>query len=212
MLYPLAGKLTHVGGGCDPRVTSGVREGEAMINGPKPKPLADRIRSSTVIDANECWVWQKSLKDGYGRMWIGSRADGSRRLALAYQVSFETFSGPIPDGLVLDHLCRNRACCNPAHLEPVTQQENVLRGIGPSAANAQKTHCFRGHEFTLANTYMSKGKRFCGECIALRSSARRDTPEFKAREAERVRHNYGHRFRSPATLVATRSNGASAPR
>jgi hypothetical protein len=79
---------------------------------------------------------------------------------------YERYVGPIPEGLNIDHLCRVKACCNPAHLEPVTQHENIMRSpIALAAINARKTHCKYGHEFTEANTIRTKNaKRQCREC------------------------------------------------
>lgn len=72
---------------------------------------------------NGCWVWTGRLnRNGYGRVWWQGREP------VVHRVVWELLIGPIPKGLVLDHLCRNRACCNPGHLEPVTQRENVVRG------------------------------------------------------------------------------------
>lgn len=110
--------------------------------------------------AEECWPWLGS-KDtsGYGTIMWGGRRVGTHVLA------YELVVGAVPEGLVIDHLCRNRACCNPAHLEPVTHRENVLRGRGPTAINARKTHCNHGHEFTPENTYLQQnGGRGCREC------------------------------------------------
>lgn len=82
-----------------------------------------------------------------------------------HRVAWETLRGPIPDGMQLDHLCRQRACWNPDHLEPVSPRENVLRGVGITAMNAKKTHCPQGHPYDDANTGItSTGKRRCRAC------------------------------------------------
>lgn len=124
--------------------------------------LPDRFWTKVQVDwASGCWVWIGHLNDaGYGtlRWW-------NKPMQRAHRVAYIELVGEIPDGLQLDHLCRNRACCNPAHLEPVTQRENVLRGEGPSARAAVATHCTSGHEYTEANTYVrSSGKRDCRQC------------------------------------------------
>lgn len=115
--------------------------------------LVDR-RSS-----DECWPWRGPIFKGYGRF----KGKGAHRIA------YRLLKGEIPDGLTLDHLCRNRACCNPAHLEPVTNRVNVLRGVGPSAENSRKTHCANGHPFNDENTMIrsdSRGRE-CRECHRL---------------------------------------------
>jgi hypothetical protein len=107
-----------------------------------------------------CWLWtgRKNTK-GYGRLTIDGRTTGAHRWSYEYHV------GPIPEGLVIDHLCRNRGCVNPDHLEPVTQKENVRRGEA-----GQRTHCYAGHEFTPENTIMrtspsvSHPYRVCKTC------------------------------------------------
>lgn len=107
-----------------------------------------------------CWVWQWSrTTKGYGSI----RSEGVKRQA--HSVYYERLVGPIPEGLQLDHLCRNPACVNPDHLEPVTSRENTLRGISPPAVNAAKTHCIRGHPFDEDNTRIAaNGGRICRIC------------------------------------------------
>lgn len=117
---------------------------------------------------DECWPWRGRLNEaGYGRYATRSLCMRAHRLAYTLLV------GPIPAGLQIDHLCRNRACVNPAHLEPVTQRENILRGTALSAQRARQTHCKRNHAFTASNTYRdSKGRRVCITCRRARDRAR----------------------------------------
>lgn len=132
----------------------------------RPAALADRIRRSVQIDENGCWRWKLGTKPaGYGLITV------SRRRRLAHRVSYETFVGAIPDGLQLDHLCRVRDCVNPAHLEPVSGRENVMRSpITVAALNSAKTHCPSGHPYDESNTYVWRGERICRTC---RSERRR---------------------------------------
>ena len=124
--------------------------------------LKARIKSRVSIQPNGCWEWQGYIdRDGYGRVSINGQQDG------AHRKSYLAFRGAIPGGRQLDHLCRNRRCCNPFHLEPVTQRENTLRGTSFSAINARKSHCIHGHPFTPTNTYRQGGKRRqCRRCNA----------------------------------------------
>ena len=99
------------------------------------------------------------LPNGYGHFSI------KHKFRLAHRVAYELSVGPIPEGLTIDHLCRNHLCVNPAHLEPTTQRVNILRGTGPSALNAVKTACLRGHSFDAQNTITNKrGTRSCRQC------------------------------------------------
>lgn len=126
--------------------------------------VACQLGSYSVQRPNGCIEWVGGLNwKGYGKVAIGGRTK------VAHRVAYELLVGPIPDGLTLDHLCRNRACVNPEHLEPVTNRENILRGTAPSAMNAAKTHCPQGHPYDEANTYVSaKGSRHCRQCHAER--------------------------------------------
>src|ERR1035437_3762426 len=91
-------------------------------------------------EKNGCWVWNtKPNSNGYGRACLNYKVISSHRLVYKY------FKGKIPLEKQIDHLCRNRICVNPEHLEAVSQQENMARGLGNAAQNSRKTHCFRGH-------------------------------------------------------------------
>ena len=111
-----------------------------------------------VDDETGCWVWQRMTLRGYGRMRVG------RTMQYAHRVYFERYRDPIPAGLHLDHPCRNPACVNPAHLEPVTPRENVLRGDTIAARRKAQTHCVRGHPFDESNTIPVGAGRACREC------------------------------------------------
>lgn len=133
-------------------------------------PVADWAYVSThlrrVTEAG-CWEWLGGLKlEGYGHF----------QRQYTHRLSYETTRGLIPDGLHIDHLCRNRRCFNPDHLEAVPQGVNTARGQCPTAITVRTNRCQRGHEFTPENTYIvpSSGKRRCRECVRIQqANARR---------------------------------------
>jgi hypothetical protein len=113
-------------------------------------------------DLGPCWIWTASLRDGYGQISIGTRPQQMRS---SHVVLYEITVGEVPAGCELDHLCRNRACCNPDHLDPVTHLENILRSPEALAAiNARKTACSQGHELS-ERVLGERQKRRCGVCV-----------------------------------------------
>ena len=120
-----------------------------------------------------CWVWTAGrISTGYGCFSITKWTK-----ALAHRWAYESEVGPIPDGLVIDHLCRNRLCVRPSHLEPVTGEENLRRGAGYGLRNGMRSECRNGHEYTEENTYVdpTRGTVRCRECGRIRDRARSTT-------------------------------------
>lgn len=106
-----------------------------------------------------CLEWTGTKTMGYGRFWWNSR------LGQAHRFAYEFVKGNIPKDMSLDHLCRNRGCVNPEHLEAVSLRENILRGDGVAAIHARATHCPQGHPYDSDNTYVTpKGHRDCRAC------------------------------------------------
>ena len=151
----------------------GIRRGDAMPKGIFPRiSTLERLLQKISITENGCWEWQASLARGnYGV--IGHK----RRTVYAHRFSYEHYKGRVPDGLQIDHLCKNPKCVNPEHLEAVTPSENTRRSDAPRIAAERHlaiTHCPKGHPYDLINTRYYKGKRFCKECNRL-SKQRRNT-------------------------------------
>jgi hypothetical protein len=119
-----------------------------------------------------CWIWMGASNERYPGFRYG-QFNYKGKSATAHRAAYEMFVGPVPPGLVLDHLCRNPRCVNPDHLEPVTHAENMRRGVRWSPekrAAAHRTHCRRGHELTPENTYVWHGpdgytRRQCRTCL-----------------------------------------------
>jgi len=132
-----------------------------------------------MTNGDECVEWPGSLRQGYGHYQRGRFRSPTYVSKMAHRHVYEECIGLIPEGLHLDHLCRNTKCVNPNHLEAVSPRENMLRGVSPAARNAVKTHCSRGHEFNEENTYHHGKGRHCKEC------RRRLNREYNARKRAR---------------------------
>lgn len=147
-----------------------------VVRGKPLRPAIDRFLDFISPEPmSGCWLWtgmSTGGNDGYGCF----KAFGQK--ILAHRFSFNYFVGEIPEGMVLDHLCRVHSCVNPCHLEVVTHQENCVRGdhrhnvnrIGNGRWMAAKTHCPRGHPYDGANTYLYKGRRQCRICRRSKAS------------------------------------------
>lgn len=140
---------------------------------PLPAAFLDRVYQEPEPG---CWRWLGPLdRDGYGH--VSSKG----RMVPAHHYAYEHALGPYPDGLCSDHLCRNRDCVNPAHIEPVTRRVNTLRGTSPPAINARKTHCPAGHPYDDDHTYRdARGTRHCRPCnsaAVARYQARKRGPQ-----------------------------------
>lgn len=137
--------------------------------------LAERFETyvERLPDAPGCWLWTGALQgpSRRGPGGYGVIGEGHRTL-FAHRVSYEIYRGPIPQGLVIDHLCRLHCCVNPWHLQPVTTRLNILRGVGPSARHATRTHCLKGHLLDGVVVRSSGRKqRYCRRCNAANVAA-----------------------------------------
>lgn len=146
------------------------------------QPFPDRFWAKVNKTDDGCWNWTGAVYvNGYGKTSVDKKEQ------LAHRVAYRLVRGEIPGGLQLDHLCRNRICVNPDHLEAVTRRENILRGTAPSAVHARKTHCPQGHEYTVGNTGIrmrnNLATRYCRACAREKQARRRaaETPEQRAK-------------------------------
>lgn len=129
------------------------------------------------FDRDSCWLWMGAVNAygyGYINLTYAERKATGHHTLMVPSFALEAMRGPLPPGIIPDHLCKMRRCANPRHLDPVTQAMNVLRGNSPSGLNARKTHCKHGHPLTEANVYLGEeGHRRCRECGRLRALAKR---------------------------------------
>ena len=123
-------------------------------------PTLEQRFWAKVEKTDTCWNWTGAISSvGYGRLSVNEYP------RYAHRISYEMHVGPIPAGMQVDHLCRNRACVNPAHLEVVSQRENIIRGTSPAAKAAHRRTCLRGHLLTAETTYITRqGARVCRKC------------------------------------------------
>jgi hypothetical protein len=143
---------------CQQHYDSWRRRGAPLA--PAPPPLVERFWSN--VDASgDCWEWTgRTGLNGYGRFQNGQRAN------MAHRWAWEHLVGQIPEGMQIDHLCRNHPCVNPDHLRVVTPLENAAAGYGIIRANLQKTHCPKGHPLTPGNLVRRRNRthRYCLTC------------------------------------------------
>jgi hypothetical protein len=138
------------------------------LNPPTTAELFERFVSRVRLTPTGCWMWTGGTNGRYGQFRV------YEVVVYAHRFAYEGLVGPIPKGLTIDHLCRNKLCVNPQHLEPVTLAENARRG-------AVKTHCKHGHELAV-HAYFYRGQRRCGTCA--RERARETYRRKKAANSE----------------------------
>ncbi len=130
------------------------------MSGKVTRSAADRFESFCMPEPNSgCTIWTGGISsNGYSHFWFNGHTKG------AHVWAWVAANGPLPVGLQIDHLCRNRACVNARHLEAVTGRVNTLRGNTITALNSQKTRCPQGHEYSGGNLILMKGRRVCRKC------------------------------------------------
>lgn len=174
---PDCARNVHAKGWCGKHYRRAQRTGSPTGTRPIGRPKVDPIETlhkGISVTRTGCWQWSGALnRDGYGVLTV------DRKPYRAHRFAYERLVGEIPDGLELDHLCRNRACVRPSHLEPVTPQVNTHRGFGPSGINSRVERCNRGHEFAPENTLWMNSRsrprpyRRCRTCNVENCRARR---------------------------------------
>ena len=133
--------------------------------------IMERFWAKVEVSDSTCWEWTAGKSRGYGGFWVGEH------VVRAHRFLWEQINGVVPEGLELDHLCRNRRCVNPSHLEIVTHLENVKRGM-TGQYQVSRTHCPQGQPYDKENTY-SRPNGTNREC---RTCTRQRNREYKARQ------------------------------
>jgi hypothetical protein len=184
--YPDCGRKHNARGLCGAHGAM-QRRGEPLRplqlrTGPIAKSAEERFAASAALQDDGCVVWLGGKTAGGYGMFAEQTTGGLNTKVMAHRWAYEHAVGPIPEGLDLDHLCRNRACVNPAHLEPVTRMENIRR------AAALKTNCPAGHPYDAENTYIRPGTvhRRCRTCARERDLLRADAKNAKRRAARKA--------------------------
>lgn len=186
--------------------------------GREARPEIDRFNEKYIVDeATGCWNWAGSLVGRNakspaerGVFYLGPGHDRTR--VLAYRWSYEHFVGPIPEGLQIDHLCRNPRCVNPEHLEPVTARENVRRGTSHIAQLMDTTHCPRGHELFGDNLYIGlDGGRRCKTCRLDRTREYEERNREKRRAADNARRRAKRAAERAAREATSAASNSVAP-
>lgn len=147
------------------------------------RPVKERLAEKYSVNGSGCWVWHATLHPGgYGKMYFNGK------VCLAHRISYEVYVGPIPEGLCIDHLCRNRACVNPEHLEPVTHHVNNMRGhFGTTKV------CPKGHEYSGDNlVYTKYGSRNCRQCSRLSGERTRERNKISQKVISVGKHYAGY--------------------
>ena len=161
--------------------------------------LPDRFwRKVKPNELTGCWEWQDYLHNGYGAFYVSRR----RRIR-SHRLVMGTIE-PIPDGLVIDHICRVRRCVNPKHLRVVTPATNSLENnLSPVALNARKKHCIRGHAFADGHWIDSRGYRVCEQC---RRPKHLLGTKMRTYDLNRTNCKYGHEL-TPENLMIVKGTG-----
>lgn len=134
---------------------------------PELSPKSSQRFWDKVEKSDGCWLWTATKTPlGYGHFWHEGRMRGAHRFA------YEDTVGAIPEGQTIDHVCKNRGCVNPAHMEVVSLRENILRSDNPQARNKRKTSCPRGHQYKAVQQGKRQGERYCPTCLRERARCR----------------------------------------